>query len=149
MAPPAKHLPQLPLHPRAHHRIAHLAGHGEAQTGRAARRREDETHQGAHRDFLAPLLNPEEVGALPDARRTGKPLRGSGAGHDRAFPDYFLGAEAASRFRPFARRRLRTARPALVELRLRKPWVRFLRSLEGWYVRLGKVLLRPFGRRRP
>lgn len=58
---------------------------------------------------------------------------------------YFFGAETASRFRPLERRRLRTARPALVELRFRKPWVRFLFSLEGWYVRLGKVLLRPFG----
>ena len=62
--------------------------------------------------------------------------------------DYFFGAEAASRFRPLARLRLSTARPATVELRLRKPWVRFLRSFEGWYVRLGKVLLRPFGRPR-
>jgi hypothetical protein len=31
-----------------------------------------------------------------------------------------------SRFRPFARLRLRTARPPLVAIRTRKPWVRFI-----------------------
>jgi hypothetical protein len=37
--------------------------------------------------------------------------------------------------RPFARRRLRTFLPALVELRLRNPCSRLRRTLLGWYVR--------------
>src|SRR5436190_3857015 len=48
---------------------------------------------------------------------------------------YFLGALTTSRLRPFARRRLRTLRPALVELRLRNPCSRLRRILLGWYVR--------------
>jgi hypothetical protein len=32
------------------------------------------------------------------------------------------------------RRRLMIFRPALVELRLRKPCLRFLRTFDGWYV---------------
>lgn len=43
--------------------------------------------------------------------------------------------QTASRFLPFARRRLNTSRPPLVAMRARKPWVRFRRILLGWYVR--------------
>src|SRR5205823_14945872 len=54
----------------------------------------------------------------------------------RALPrGYFLGALTTSRLRPFARRRLRTLRPALVALRLRNPCSRLRRTLLGWYVR--------------
>jgi len=48
---------------------------------------------------------------------------------------YFLCARTTSRLRPFARRRLRTLRPAAVALRLRNPCSRFRRILLGWYVR--------------
>src|SRR5207244_12730426 len=48
---------------------------------------------------------------------------------------YCLGALTTSRLRPFARRRLRTLRPALVALRLRNPCARLRRTLLGWYVR--------------
>lgn len=44
---------------------------------------------------------------------------------------YFDATVTASRFRPFARRRLRTARPALVFMRARKPWVRLRRIRLG------------------
>ena len=37
--------------------------------------------------------------------------------------------------RPFARRRFRTRRPALVAIRARKPWVRARFKLLGWNVR--------------
>ena len=41
--------------------------------------------------------------------------------------------------RPFARRRLMTARPFLVFMRERKPWVRLRRRLWGWKVRLAAM----------
>ena len=50
-------------------------------------------------------------------------------------PCYFFGALTTSRLRPFARRRLRTLRPALVALRLRNPCSLFRLILLGWYVR--------------
>lgn len=37
---------------------------------------------------------------------------------------YFLGTLTVSCLRPLRRRRLMTSRPALVLIRLRKPWVR-------------------------
>ncbi len=42
--------------------------------------------------------------------------------------------QTARRLRPLARRRLMTARPFLVRIRTRKPWVRFRRVVLGWYV---------------
>jgi hypothetical protein len=48
---------------------------------------------------------------------------------------YFFAIVTARRFRPLARRRFKTARPARVFIRLRNPWVRFRLLLCGWYVR--------------
>ena len=45
--------------------------------------------------------------------------------------------------RPFCRRRLRTARPFLVLMRARKPWVRRREVLLGWKVRFMIEILRP------
>jgi hypothetical protein len=45
------------------------------------------------------------------------------------------GPYAATRFRPFWRRRFSTRRPPLVRIRTRKPWVLFRLRLFGWYVR--------------
>ena len=42
-----------------------------------------------------------------------------------------------TRLRPFARRREITARPCLVFMRVRKPWVLERRRRFGWNVRLG------------
>jgi hypothetical protein len=42
---------------------------------------------------------------------------------------------AERRFRPLARRRLRMARPARVDMRARNPCRRFRRRTLGWYVR--------------
>ena len=44
---------------------------------------------------------------------------------------YLVGMETTSCLRPLARRRLSTVCPFLVCIRLRKPWVRFLRILLG------------------
>lgn len=38
----------------------------------------------------------------------------------------------AKRLRPLARRAFKTARPPLVAIRARKPWVRLRRTTEGW-----------------
>jgi len=46
--------------------------------------------------------------------------------------NYFFGAETTRRLRPLARRRLSTARPPAVELRLRNPCVRLRLILLGW-----------------
>jgi hypothetical protein len=62
-----------------------------------------------------PLPGGEPVRALP-AR----------AGH------FFPLTVTVRRFRPFARRRARTFRPAAVDIRSRNPWVRFRRRLCGW-----------------
>ena len=43
--------------------------------------------------------------------------------------------QAESRLRPLSRRRLMTARPARVRIRLRKPCLRLRRRTFGWYVR--------------
>ena len=44
---------------------------------------------------------------------------------------YLEGVETARRLRPFARRRLSTARPAFVFIRARKPWTRLRRIRLG------------------
>jgi hypothetical protein len=43
--------------------------------------------------------------------------------------------QADSRWRPFRRRERITARPALVDIRFRKPWVLARLRTFGWYVR--------------
>jgi hypothetical protein len=50
-------------------------------------------------------------------------------------PDPSRTAQTVSRRRPFARLRLSTFRPPLVDMRSRKPWVFFRRRRFGWYVR--------------
>ena len=45
--------------------------------------------------------------------------------------DYFEGTETLRRLRPFARRRLSTKRPEVVDIRLRKPCLRVRRVLLG------------------
>ena len=53
--------------------------------------------------------------------------------------------QGAKRTRPFARRAARTARPAFVLMRARKPWVRLRCKLLGWKVRF----MEPFPVGRP
>ena len=50
-------------------------------------------------------------------------------------PFYFLAIVTETRLRPLARRRLNTARPDRVRIRVRNPWVRLRLLLWGWYVR--------------
>ena len=65
------------------------------------------------------------------------------AGQARQGPGAF---QAASRLRPFWRRRLSTRRPPLVRIRTRKPWVRFRFRLFGWKVRFMLDCPRPRSR---
>lgn len=51
------------------------------------------------------------------------------------------------RARPLARRARITARPPRVRMRTRKPWVRFLRTTEGWNVRFIEIV--PQGEQNP
>jgi hypothetical protein len=53
----------------------------------------------------------------------------------------FGGTVTVNRLRPLARRRLMTLRPPGVSMRARKPCVRFLLILLGWYVRFIQLLL--------
>ena len=50
--------------------------------------------------------------------------------------------QTVRRLRPFARRAFKTFLPALVAIRARKPWVRFLFKLLGWKVRFMSVPMR-------
>ena len=54
-------------------------------------------------------------------------------------PALSLRPQAERRFRPFARRRLRIARPARVDIRARNPCRRFLRRTFGWKVRFTEL----------
>lgn len=56
---------------------------------------------------------------------------GAAAGKLKTFESLYT----AKRARPLARRAAITARPPLVFMRTRKPWVRFLLVTDGWYVR--------------
>jgi hypothetical protein len=78
------------------------------------------------------FVDAQEVGAAANALvwpershgREGRPRR---AGYSLL---------TVSRFRPFARRRLRTRRPFFELMRTRNPCARFRRRLFGWNVRL-------------
>ena len=71
-------------------------------------------------------------------RRTapcGRRRRSRGSGRDGAGVGSLCRAHAERRLRPLARRRLRIARPARVDIRARNPCRRFRRRTFGWYVR--------------
>ncbi len=67
--------------------------------------------------------------------RKSRRLRRRASLGNAAVKPYFLAADTARRFRPFARRRRRTSWPARVLFRFRKPWVRLRFTFDGWYVR--------------
>src|SRR5205807_5300791 len=83
---------------------------------------------------LKPL--PSSRTAANSPRESSRAVLGKPSARSRVgIAPYFFGALTTSRLRPFARRRFRTLRPALVALRLRKPCSRLRRTLLGWYVR--------------
>ena len=131
------------LHTVSLYRVAHLAADRDAQPGllRAV---------AAGAGPAAGSAGPRRAGhpaAAPTAAPPGNPSDGAGGcrgektGSARQPPArclaarYFLEMLTASCRRPLRRRRLMTARPALVLIRLRNPWVRFRLLRCGWNVR--------------
>ena len=92
---------------------ADLTTHGEAGSARLGRRAPEHDH-GRPVNSFAPLEERLDVGAGGQPFATWKAAR-----------------QTVSRFRPFARRRLRTLRPPLVFIRSRNPWVFFRRRTLG------------------
>src|SRR5690606_4934385 len=84
------------------------------------------------RDAPALLLDQLELLPAAEANLGTEPQghygRPPGAG---GVPPRQAGEETVSRFRPLARRRLRTRRPFFVRMRTRKPWVRRRRRRLG------------------
>lgn len=129
---PAHEHTKATSHPVAHHCGANRATDYESYPGR----------------FMVPMLR-EKVPGKARAPGSGAPAHrerefravphpGFAGKHVRAFRGR-AGArrrQALRRVRPLWRRAARTARPARVRMRSRKPWVFALRRLFGWNVRL-------------
>lgn len=77
---------------------------------------------------LPRLLDSEELSTNAEAGSFWKSVPAILGGQRRAC---FGGIRTLSRLRPFARRRLMTARPPAALIRTRKPWVRFRLVLLG------------------
>ena len=71
--------------------------------------------------------------APPNVRRAREPVGSREARRGRQEPPCFDGSETVSCFRPFFRRRERTARPHRVAMRARKPCLLIRRLLRGRY----------------
>jgi hypothetical protein len=90
-----------------------LPTHGESGASRLVRRSPEYDHRRPI-NSLAPLEERLKISAASQPFAPRKPA-----------------GQTVSRFRPFARRRLRTFRPPLVFIRSRKPWVFFRRRTFG------------------
>jgi hypothetical protein len=77
---------------------------------------------GVFRRVMQPLVGPEPMVARAATRRFGSVV---------GLNPIPVGPQTVNRFRPFARRRLMTSRPAFVDMRSRKPCVRFRFKLLG------------------
>ena len=118
----APRLAELALDPVADDGAADAARDGEADPGRSlvvARERVEDEEAG--RDRAAVPVDRVEVAR---ARKTMPALH--------VDPRAVRARQAERRLRPFARRRLRIARPARVAIRARKPCRRFRRRTFGW-----------------
>jgi hypothetical protein len=76
-----------------------------------------------------------------DALRTAWVVKRAPNEADSERADYFELIVGTRRFRPFARRRFKTVRPAFVLMRVRKPCVRLRRMRLGWNVRFIREFL--------
>ena len=102
-----------PLDAIAHHCFADRARHGEANMRTCRFGFPDaESREQRTRDAGTVVVNPSEVLRSKQADTFRKPWDG-----------YYLSSLTVSFLRPAARRRERTARPFLVSMRERKPWV--------------------------
>ena len=135
-AVPAEELPDEAPDANSYDGVAHLAGHRNAQAGRFQAVCEREDQKRARGELLTGTLDLQEFRPLAKPKGLGKRLfRSSGLKGQQESPipgaRYFLKDETVRRLRPLSRRRFKTARPAFVEFRFRKPWVRFRFTLDG------------------
>src|ERR1022692_3568616 len=157
---PRDQVTEPPPDPVAYHRRADLAAHDEADSGRltAARPHQQVTD---HERAPGPAALVDRHGELgPTAHPSGGRQHRPSPPHRQAPRGRDGAAQTLTRARPLRRRAARTARPARVRMRRRKPGVFARRRLFGWNVRLltgtpGAVLglprhleRRPLGRRR-
>ena len=81
-------------------------------------------------------LGPKDTGTTTMLPILARPTDADGGGKSAILSqDYFFEIETARLFRPRRRRRAKTLRPAFVDIRRRKPWVRLREMLLGWKVR--------------
>jgi hypothetical protein len=124
-----KPLPNASLHPVAHHSVPDLATRRdpEARTTRRVPSSPpgDEHHKLAHREPHAATRNPPVFARRENSVR---PLETAGL----RVHGYLEETDTASCLRPFARRRLSTARPARVFIRSRNPCFRSRLIRLGW-----------------
>lgn len=126
----AHQVAQSATDPVAGHRVAHRAGHDEADPARIAR------STCRFVDILGHQVQ-DDQGAGRPASASDRLLEVSCGGQARAGGQH-PGAEpqTARLLRPLRRRADRIARPARVRIRSRKPCTLWRRRLFGWYVRL-------------
>src|SRR5262249_40457862 len=118
---PPEDLPQAPAHPIAGDRVSHPPGSGQAEPGaRPFRLGEDENLDVAPGDARSGGVALFEFPSFAKAVVPGEFLPN---GRARSHTESFL--------RPLRRRAERTARPARVRIRTRKPCVRLRRRLFG------------------
>jgi hypothetical protein len=105
---------------------AYLATDGDAESAGAAGFFQDKNNEMGSLEFFSPFPDFSIFPSPPKAKSRGKTFFSA-----RPQGDYLLGMVTERFFRPLERRRLRTIRPFLVCIRLRKPWVLFRRILLG------------------
>ena len=131
MLVPSNELAHPPLDPVADDCISHPGRHCDADPAMGfgpGIAHEPEKQEVIRVNFTAALLYVNVFRALAEPLALGKRRGAQGR--------YFFAIVTTRRLRPLARRRLITWRPWCVFIRFRKPWVRFRRMLDGWYVRL-------------
>jgi len=133
---PSENIPKPPFCGIANDRASDLTRGHDPEPVDLPRVGQAEEGEIACRKTAPALLDEGEVRARPKPNDRSKPLRHECPGW-RGFRPQPAGQtdryrdETVSRFRPFARRRLRTIRPFLVCIRTRKPWVRARRRRFG------------------
>src|ERR1022692_1049 len=133
---PRDQVTEPPPDPVAYHRRADLAAHDEADSGRltAARPHQQVTD---HERAPGPAALVDRHGELgPTAHPSGGRQHRPSPPHRQAPRGRDGAAQTLTRARPLRRRAARTARPARVRMRSRKPCVFARRRLFGWNVRL-------------
>lgn len=131
-------LPYKALYPVAGHRIANLAAHGYSYPADRTRACCPKNEKTGGIDFTRPIRKSEKIGPLQQAFVFGKREQRNLPRSICSLPDagsqtkdYLLAMVTARRLRPLARRRFITSLPFLVDIRTRKPWVRFREVLLG------------------